>query len=145
MTYTQSVKEWLMQCPAIRADRIYFNYLSAGDRNQCFQTVENSTSTEDILGNEIGKYTFAVIDFRSLTKNPLFRTSKDLDSLADAGQINEWLRAQRRARNFPVFDGAVVDDIEVPPEPVFAAEDKSEGMNLAKYMIQVVIHYTKFN
>lgn len=145
MNYAKAIKDWLMQCPAIRADRIYFNYLSAGDKNQCFQTIEHSTVSEDILGNEIGEYTFAIIDFRSLSKNPLSRTVKDLDSLADTEKINEWIRAQRRARNFPAFAGAVIDAISVPPSPIFAAEDKSEGMNLAKYMIQVVINYTKFN
>lgn len=38
----------------------------------------------------------------------------------------------------------MIDKITAPPAPVFAGADTSEGMHLAKYMVQVVIDYTKY-
>lgn len=143
--FNKAVRAWLSECPAIREDRLYYGFLTAGDGNQVFQTVEHTTAREDICGNEIGKYSFAVIDFRALTKLPLSYTAEDLDRAASVEQINAWIKAQRKTRNFPAFDGCVIDGITAPPAPVFAGQEKSEGMSLAKYMIQVVIDYTKFN
>ncbi len=143
--FNKAVKEWLMQCPAIREDKMYFNFLSAGDENQAFQTIEHSTVTEDIVGNEIGQYTFSIIDFRSLSKMPFKFTMRDIDKAAAVEQINKWIREQCKNRNFPVFDSCEIDKITVPPSPTFAGQDNSEGMHLAKYIIQVVIDYIKFN
>lgn len=142
--FNKAVKDWLLQCPAIRADRMYFNFLSAGDENQSFQMIEHVTVTEDIVGNEIGKYTFAIIDFRSLSKMPLKFTLRDLDKAASAEQINTWIKEQRKKHNFPAFDGCTIDEITVPPSPTFAGQDTSDGMHLAKYMIQVEIDYIKY-
>ncbi len=144
MSFNKAVKEWLSQCPAIKADRLFFNYLSAGSENQSFQTVEHSTTSEDIVGNEIGKYTFAIIDFRALSKMPMSYSERDIDNAAKVEQINTWIKEQRKKRNFPVFEGCTIDDINVPPSPLFAGQDNSEDMMLAKYMIQVSIDYIKY-
>ena len=142
--FNKAVKEWLIQCPAIRADKMYFNFLSAGDENQSFQMIDHSTVTEDIVGNEIGKYTFSIIDFRSLSKMPFKFTARDLEKAAEVEQINKWIKEQSKLRNLPIFDDCTIDRITVPPSPAFAGQDNSEGMHLAKYMIQVVIDYTKY-
>ena len=142
--FTNAVKNWLAECPAIKADRIYFNYLSAGNENQSFQTIEHSTVTEDIVGNEIGRYTFAIIDFRSISKMPIGRSEKDIAKAAGVEEINVWIKEQRKLHNFPEFEGCTVDDIRVPPAPIFAGQERSEGMVLAKYMIQIEIDYIKY-
>lgn len=145
MNFNKAVRKWLSQCPAIKADSLFFNYLSAGNENQSFQTVEHNTTAEDIVGNEIGKYTFAIIDFRALSKMPMGYSERDIDNAAKVEQINDWIKEQRKNHNFPVFEGCTVDDISVPPSPLFAGQDHSEGMILAKYMIQVDIDYIKYN
>ena len=143
--FTSAVKNWLADCPAIKADRIYFNYLSAGDESQSFQTVEHSTVTEDIVGNEIGKYIFAIIDFRALSKMPLGRSEKDLAKAARVEEINAWIKSQCKLRNFPEFKGCTVEDLRVSPAPIFAGQEHTEGMILAKYMVQIEIDYIKYD
>lgn len=141
----QAVKDWLMQCPDIRADKLYFNYLSIGADKQSFQVVENADVREDVCGNEIGKYTFALIDLRPLSCMPVGHTEVDFDRMADAAKITEWIRAQARRRKYPQTPAdVVIDKITAPPAPSFAGADTSEGMHLAKYMVQVVIDYTKY-
>ena len=99
--FNKAVRAWLSECPAIREDRLYYGFLTAGDGNQVFQTVEHTTASEDICGNEIGKYSFAVIDFRALTKMPLSYTAEDLDRAASVEKINDWIRA-RPATSLPL-------------------------------------------
>lgn len=143
--FNTAVKEWLMRCPDIRADKLYFNYLKTGADMQSFQTLENAVVREDVLGNEIGQYTFALIDLRPLSCMPLSHTEVDLARMADAARVTEWIRTQARAHNYPVLPvDIVIDKITAPPAPVFAGADTSEGMHLAKYMVQVVIDYTKY-
>lgn len=145
MDYSRAVKNWLLSCPEIKADRLYYNYLSVGAEKQSFQTVEHTTVREDITGNEIGQFNFAIIDFRPLSRRPLSDSDCDLERMADVEKINDWIREQRRQHNYPVLPGATVEDISAAPSPVLAGTDTSEGMNLAKYMIQVRINYLKFN
>ncbi|MBQ9428615.1 MAG: hypothetical protein IJU41_03615 [Clostridia bacterium] len=142
--FNKSIKNWLLKCPEIKADKLFFNFLSAGAENQSFQIVENTTVSEDICGNEIGRYTFAVIDFRTLSASPVFRTEIDFDRMADCAGITEWLNAQIRAKNYPTAPaGMVIQRMSAPPAPSFAGADRNEGMNLAKYMIQVTIDYER--
>lgn len=145
MTYTEAIKQWLLSCPEIKGDRLYFNYLSVGAEKQCFQTVEHTTVTEDIVGNEIGKIEFAIIDFRPLTKHTVNVSCADLERFVDVEKINQWMRAQRAARRFPIFEGATVEKMTVAPSPTYSGMDSSEHMALAKYMIQVTIEYIKYD
>lgn len=143
--FNTAVKTWLSQCPVIKADRLYFNYLSIGAEKQSFQTVENAAVREDVLGNEIGQYIFALIDLRPLSCMPVGHTEIDFTRMADAARVTEWIRAQARAHNYPLLPAdIVIDKITAPPAPAFAGADTSEGMHLAKYMVQVVIDYTKY-
>lgn len=100
--FNTAVKEWLMRCPDIRADKLYFNYLKTGADMQSFQTLENAVVREDVLGNEIGQYTFALIDLRPLSCMPLSHTEVDLARMADAARVSEWF-ARRQGRTITQY------------------------------------------
>ena len=131
-----------MTCPEIKKDRLFYNFLLVEDNTQAFTVTDVLNVKKDVIGNEMGEYSFAIIDFRSMGNLPISFSSEDIDSAADISKINSWLISQAEGRLFPNYgDNITVEELIVPPLPTFAGSTQSAGINLAKHMIQVVIKY----
>lgn len=142
--FNTAIKDWLVKCPEIQADKLFFNFLNTSDGCRSLVTVSEEIS-EDVVGNKLGKYTFAIVAFEAMAGMALMYNADDISIAADFAKVNDWIREQDDIHNYPELDkGIVVDEIAVLPNPVFNGAANSEGVIMAKYTTQVTINYVKF-
>ena len=69
MDKNKSVIDFLLQCPQIKDNPLFFNFAEAQDNNKQFVTAANSKSIskEYIDGSVLKQYTFTIIDYRSVS------------------------------------------------------------------------------
>lgn len=143
--YNKAVKEWLLKCPEIKADKFYFNFLEDDMDAKGLLTVKNIKTGEDILGNEKGEIQFSLVDLKKISSLDLAHNDDNVSIVADLGKIIEWIEDQEKKRNFPDFgENITVDTITVMPAPVFNGIGSSGGVPLARYTTSISIKYEKY-
>lgn len=145
----QATINFLIGCPAITSSPLYFNFINAKDDNKQFVTVTNDKvmNRPYVDGSVLKRYTFTVIDYKSVAYNAIVKQSGYTDenvSDFDAVQaIMDWVTEQSEARNYPDFgEDCVIDDMRVLTDnPNLNGVDTSVSPPLAKYSFSVQIDY----
>ena len=154
----QAVIDFLLTCPTISSNPLYFNFLNAKDNNKQIITQTNDRILDKtfIDGSVLKRYTFTIIDFRSVTFEAIPRNtiipgtteyteyqSENVEEMEDVQGILNWVNEQADARNYPNFgEDCVVDDMRTTSEnPSLNGVDTSVTPALAKYSISIQIDY----
>jgi len=147
----QAIIDYLIQCPNIVNSPLYFNLINAKNDNVQIITRANDTTMDKpfIDGSIPKQYTFTIIVFKSISENPIVTevgtgyTNENIDDLADAQALLDWVVTQQELRNFPDFgEDCYVDDIQTTTNV-----PRLEGINdeltppLAMYSIGVIVNY----
>lgn len=147
----QAIIDYLIQCPNIVNSPLYFNLINAKNDNVQIITRANDTTMDKpfIDGSIPKQYTFTIIVFKSISENPIVTevgtgyTNENIDDLADAQALLDWVVNQQELRNFPDFgEDCYVDDIQTTTNV-----PRLEGINdeltppLAMYSIGVIVNY----
>lgn len=150
----QAVIDFLITCPAIQNSPLYFNFTQAEDDNKQFLTSANDKNMNRtfIDGGVLKRYTFTIIDYRSvvfqaLVKDPQFIASNEnVEELLDVQGIIDWINEQADAHNYPDFgEEYFIDDMRTLTEnPNMNGVDTSLTPALAKYSISVQIDYIDY-
>lgn len=131
-----------MNCPFIRNSAIYFNFLTAQQAAKGFITSANDFSEKDITGNEIGKFDFSIIDFRSVNGTAANYTDNDFAAMADVQQILDWVKTTEQVPDFG--EGYIIEKIyPLTENPELAGVESNELYPLAKYFFKIRIEYIK--
>lgn len=145
----QAVIDYMIQCPQILNNPLFFNAINAKDNNKEIITV----STEKLLqkpyidGSVLKRYTFTIIDFRSVTYQAVVKDSEhiheNVQELLDVQGIMDWIEEQNTVRHFPNFgENCTIDEIRtLNDSPSLNGIDASVSPNLAKYSISIQIDY----
>ena len=155
MDKNQAIIDYLVQCPKIKDSALYFNLINAKNDNVQIITRANdrALSKPYVDGSILKQYTFTIIVFKSISENPIIvgtgyelgtgYTNENVDDLADAQALLDWVETQQELRNFPNFgDDCYIDEIQTTTE-----EPRLEGINdeltppLAMYSIGVNVNY----
>ena len=145
----QAVIDYLLTCPTIASDPVFFNAIEAEDNKKEIVTLANDKTTNRpfIDGSVEKRYTFTIIDFRTITYNPIVTvpgyTNENVEDMLDVQGIIDWIDEQNDARNFPNFGtDCVIDRIYTATDnPNLNGVDTSLAPALAKYSIAVQIDY----
>lgn len=145
----QEVINFLVDCPAIRNNPLYFNFVNAKDNNKQFITVANDRNIQQpyIDGSVLKQYTFTIIDFKSVTFDPIVKTvgyvNENVEDMLDVQSIIDWITAQNEAKNYPDFgEYCFIDDMRATTEnPALNSVDVSLTPALARYSITIRIEY----
>lgn len=145
----QAVIEFLLQCPQISANRVFFNYINGKDNDKQIVTVSNDKSINRafINGAVMKRYTFTLIDFRSMTDQALVKTpgfpNENVEEMFDVQEILDWVEAQAEERNFPDFgENCEIDSMQTSSDtPNLNGVDSSIKPALAKYSMSIFIDY----
>lgn len=149
----QAVIDYLLTCPQIQANPLYFNFLNAKDGNKQLITSGNDKTMNKpyIDGSVLKRYTFTIIDYRSLTYDAIVKplgTSEDyanenVEEAFDVQGVIDWISEQNDLRNFPNFgDTCEVDEIKTLTEnPNLNGVDTSITPALAKYSMSIQVDY----
>lgn len=151
MDKNKAVIDFLIQCPAIQKSSLYFNFTQAEDENKQFVVDNNDklTDKEFIDGSVLKHYKFMVIDYRSVTYQPIVKdpefieANENVEELLDVQAFMDWINEQADAHNYPDFgEDCLIDDMRTLTEnPNNNGVDTSLTPALAKYSISIQIDY----
>lgn len=145
----QAVIDFLIACPNIHDNPLYFNLINAQDDAKQFITSSNDIATMQrfIDGSVLKTYTFTLIDFKSVTFNPVVKLedyqNENVYDMANVQEIITWINEQAELRNYPDFGpDCVVENMQVTTEnPTLNYIDASMSPPLAKYSFTIRIDY----
>lgn len=145
----QAVIDFLIQCPVIAANPLFFNFLNAKDDNKQIITQANETSLNKkfIDGSVMKRFTFTIIDFRSVIYQPIPKVegyvNENVEEIIDVQSIIDWVNQQAELENYPNFgEGCEVDSMQTTSDnPNLNGVDTQVTPALAKYSISIQIDY----
>lgn len=145
----QAIIDFLITCPAIRDNPLFFNFLNAQDDNKQIvtQTNDNSINEKYVDGSVLRRYSFSIIDFRSVAYQPIPKvpgySSENVEEYFDVQEIMNWVNEQADLGNYPDFGtDCIIDEMRTTAEnPNLDGVDTSLSPALAKYSMSIQIDY----
>jgi len=145
----QAVIDFLLECPQIANNPLFFNVINAKDNDKQIITQSNEKSLNQtfIDGSVKKRFTFTIIDFRSVIYQPLPKvegyTSENVEEMFDVQGIIDWVNAQADEQNYPDFgNDCQIDSMQTTSEnPNLNGVDTSVSPALAKYSMSIQIDY----
>lgn len=143
----QAVIDFLLTCPSIKNSYLYFNFTKAEDDNKQILTLANekNLNKQFIDGSVLKRYTFSIIDFKSMTPKPIVegKTDENVDDMLQVQEIIDWVTEQSDLHNYPDFgDDCIIDDMRALSEnPNLNGVDSNVAPALAKYSVSIQIDY----
>lgn len=145
----QAVIDYMLQCPQINENALYFNFGEAKDNNKQIITQGNDKAMNKpyIDGSVLKRYTFTLFDFRSIAALAVPKgfayTSENVEEILDVQSIIDWIAEQEELRNYPNFgEDCIVEGIKaITDNPNLNGIDTSVSPALARYSISIQIQY----
>lgn len=145
----QAIIDFLIQCPTIADNPLFFNFLNAKDDNKQIITQANDKMLNKnfVDGSVLKRYTFTIIDFRSVAYQPIPKvsgyTSENVEEMLDVQGIMDWVNEQADLQNYPNFgNDCIIDSMKTTSEnPNLNGVDTQVTPALAKYSISIQIDY----
>ena len=146
----QAVIDYLLTMSYLHDNPLFFNFINAADNNKQYVTMsdDKSLDVEYIDGSVLKRYTFTLIDYKSVNYNPIVNsvqdyTDENMDEYLDVQSIIDWVTEQNDNYNFPNFgEDCRVESIEaLSNQPNLNGVDVSLTPQLAKYSISIRITY----
>lgn len=145
----QAVIDYMLQCPQINENALYFNFGEAKDNNKQIITQGNDKAMNKpyIDGSVLKRYTFTLLDFRSIAAlavpEGFAYTSENVEEILDVQSIIDWIAEQEKLRNYPNFgEDCVIEEIKaITDNPNLNGIDTSVSPALARYSISIQIQY----
>lgn len=145
----QAVIDFLLNCPQIRDNPLFFNAINAKDNNKEIITVSNekTAQTPFIDGGIAKQFTFTIIDFRSVSYQAIVKQTgyvhENVEEMLDVQGIIDWVMEQDKAHIYPDFGSDCIIDSMTPTtdNPSLNSIDNSASPALAKYSMSIKIEY----
>lgn len=145
----QAVIDFLVNCPQLKNNPVFFNFINAKDNNKQILVMgsDQAVNTPFIDGSVQKIYTFTIIDFRSVTYQALVKLpgyeNENVQELLDVQSIIDWVNEQSNNYNYPNFgEDCLIDEMIVTSNsPMLNGIDTSANPALAKYSITIQIKY----
>lgn len=149
----QAIIDFICNCPEIQAHPLFFNFINAKPDNKQIITSGNDRNMQKpyIDGSVLKRYTFTIIDFRSVTYQAIVKSSEvltppvneNVEEYIDIQNIIDWVNEQEDARNYPNFgNDCQIEEMKVLTDnPVLNGTDTQVKPALAKYSFSIQIDY----
>lgn len=145
----QAVINFLSDCPQIKNNRLFFNFINGQNNDKQIITVANDRSVQRpyIDGSVRKRFSFTLIDFRSVSYQPVVMTqgypNENVEEMLDVQGILDWVNTQADAHSYPDFgEDCIIDDMVTSSDvPNLNGVDSSVKPSLAKYSISIFIEY----
>ena len=144
-----AIIDFLLQCPQVRDNPLFFNFLNAKDENKQIVTIANDKAINRafIDGSVMRRYTFSLIDYRTVSYQAVVKTAgypnENLEEYLDIQSILDWVQDQADAHNYPNFGTkCIIEDMRpATDQPSLNGVDSNTSPALAKYSISILIDY----
>ena len=145
----QAVIDFLITCPTIRDNPLFFNFSKEEDDNKSVITEGNDRALTRpyIDGSVKRRYTFTIIDYKSVTHNAIIKqtgySNENIEDIKDLQAIIDWVNEQADARNFPNFGTDCEMDAmyTTSDNPNFDGVDNTVAPQLVRYSVTIIIEY----
>lgn len=149
----QAVIDFLLQCPALQNNPLFFNFVNAKDDNKQIVTSANDTIIDKpfIDGSVQKRYTFTIIDYKSVAYTAIVKQAgypnENVEDMLATQDIIDWITEQEIDRNYPDFGtDCVIDSMKaLSTNPNLNGVDTSVAPALAKYSISIQINYIDYS
>lgn len=145
----QAIIDFLITCPSIKNSPLYFNFINASNNNKQLITVANDVNrqTPFIDGSVEKTYTFTIIDFKSMSYNPVVKQEgyqdENVEDFSKVQELIDWINTQDELHNYPDFgEECIIDSMSALTEnPNLNSIDTTVTPALARYSITIEIEY----
>ena len=149
MDKNQVLIDYLISCPSIKNNPLFFNFIEAKDNATQLVITGNEKSLDKpyIDGSVEKLYTFTIIDYKSVVYQAVVKlpgyTNENVSDLMDVQGIIDWITEQNNLKNFPNFGNKCeVEEIKaMTSNPTLNGVDTAVSPGLAKYSISIQIKY----
>jgi len=149
----QAIINFLLTCPALSANPLFFNFANAKDdtRQLVVAANEKNLNRPFVDGSVMKRFTFTLIDFKSVSYNAIPRasgyTDENVDDLLQVQDILDWITEQADLHNYPDFgEDCVIDEMRALTEnPNLNGVDTTIQPALAKYSVSIQIDYIDYS
>lgn len=152
MDKNEQITTYLLGCPEIKNNPLFFNFANAKNDNKQIITIANdkTTDTPFIDGSVRKRYAFTIVNYKSVAYNAivkgegvLVKPDENLIDMMDVQAIIDWITTQNKSKNFPDFGpDCEIESIEaVTDNPNLNGVDTTTSSPLAKYGVTVRVYY----
>lgn len=149
MDKNKAIIEYLLNCPVIANNPLFFNFAKAEDNNKQIMTVANDKAVQRpyVDGTVLKRFTFTIIDYRSVIYQALVNLpnfdNENVEELIDVQSIIDWIEEQNTNQVFPDFGtDCIIDEITALTDtPKLNGVDTTQTPALAKYTVSIQIQY----
>lgn len=145
----KAIIDYLITCDYIRSSSLYFNFINAKNNTKQIiaESTEEALNTKYIDGTVAKQYRCTLIDFKSLSTNPIAKvsgyTDENVTDLSAVQAIIDWVAEQNELHNYPDFgENCIVENISTTANnPSLNGIDVSTTPALARYSIVIQVDY----
>lgn len=145
----QAVIDFLITCPYIRDNPLFFNFLNAKDDNKQLVVTgnEKSMNVKYIDGSEKKRFTFTIIDYKSIAYQAVVKqagyVNENVQEVFETQALIDWIADQNDSHNYPNFgQDCIIEEMRtLTDNPNLNGVDTSVSPALAKYSISIQIDY----
>lgn len=145
----QAMIDFLLNCPVIQNNPLFFNFARAKEDNNQFILLSNDTKLNEpyIDGSVLKQYRFILLSYKTASFNPVIKVSgypdENLSEIAEFQKVIDWVKEQSEANVFPDFGpDCIIDSMNVLSEnPTLYDIDETTAPPVARYSITIQIDY----
>lgn len=146
----EAMLNYLLTCPSVRNNPLFFNFGEAKENSNQFITTSNSETygAEYIDGSRTKYYVFTLLTFKTISYNAVVKntgtyTDENLLELTEFQEVIDWINEQEEAHIYPNFgEDCIIDSIRcMTANPVLSDVDTSQEPAIATYSITIQVEY----
>lgn len=147
MDKNEAVISFLMNCPAIQENPLFFDFADEEDGNNHIITQSDKLIRTYVDGSTLKSYTFTIACYKSVSHNAIVDgdtiSDENIENMAMVQEILDWINSQAENYIFPDFGTqCVIESMEtLTVDPNVDGVDTSVNPPLARYSIGVKIEY----
>jgi hypothetical protein len=153
MDKNQAIIDYLITCPQIRDNPLYFNFIHGNEDDKQIITTSNEKTIDKpfIDGSVMKRFTFTIIDFKSVAYRAVVKDGEhpdeNVEDILQVQDIIDWITEQNDERNFPDFgsDCLIEEITTTASNPNLNGVDSNASPALAKYSISIQVNYIDYS
>lgn len=153
MDKNQAIIDYLITCPEIQDNPLYFNFIHGKEDDKQIITTSNDKATDKpyVDGSVSKLFTFTIIDFKSVAYRAIVKDGmhqdENVEDLLQVQNIIDWISEQNENKIFPDFgEECVIDEISTTASnPNLNGIDSNVSPALAKYSISIQVKYIDYS
>lgn len=147
MDKNEAMIKFLLDCPTIQENPLFFNFADVESGNNHFITEKDTLRRKYIDGSALKHYTFSIASYSSVSHNAIVNgetiADENMENMAKVQEILDWINEQEDNHNYPDFgEDCVIDEMStLTSDPDIDGIDTSVNPPIARYSVGVQVSY----